>query len=610
MANEEFIQAESIKRNHFDLSHKIMSTYKKGHIYPINTRILETGDRITGNYKILMRKLASIVPGFDTQEVVIRNFAVPIRVLFPEFMEWATGFKTYDDQQQYEGDVPRWEPKMQDTNINSLWVHLGYPANCVPTLSPASFKVQAYYWIYDYHFRYKVLEKSILKDGKPGGYDLSKGAPIMRISRDYDYFTTGLTSQQLGEEISIPMTGDAKATFNDLTFAYIDKNNFWQNNSLKVENNGTGSPAIVGEKYIKPDGNGKSNDYFLKSGIDSVNLIAKDLKTDLSVNQAITIDKAKLENNVVSLKNISAISLTMLRQARARQLKAEMLMRTGLLPNNILRMNWGISPSDEIYGYPEYLGGYRFYLVNSEVLQTSQSTEGQPLGQMGGHTIGAGQGSDFDYRAKEPTVFMSVMYIKTENVYGSQGMPREDLFIDNEDAIAWPQYQHLSEQKVYKQEILCKSKVLPIWTDEQMQKLKNDGYQDTEQAKKYNEDVFMFQPIYQYKRAVSSQVRGLFIQEQAYKHDLANNEEAKVPENIKINNNLYFWTQARFYSIVKGKEPTYNMDFIYEPIDTRNNATVVGGLIEKERALQEYISFIDIECHKWSNLSLLGTPRF
>lgn len=146
MANEEYIQAESIKRNHFDLSHKIMSTYKKGHIYPINSRILETGDRITGNYKILMRKLASIVPGFDTQEVVIRNFAVPIRVLFPEYMEWATGFKTYDDQTPYEGDVPRWEPKMTDTNINSLWVHLGYPANCVPTLSPASFKVQAYYW--------------------------------------------------------------------------------------------------------------------------------------------------------------------------------------------------------------------------------------------------------------------------------------------------------------------------------------------------------------------------------------------------------------------------------------------------------------------------------
>lgn len=602
MANEEYIQAETIKRNHFDLSHKIMSTYKKGHIYPINSRILETGDRITGNYKVLMRKLASIVPGFDTQEVVIRNFAVPIRVLFPEFMEWATGFKTYDDQQPYEGDVPRWEPKMEDTNINSLWVHLGYPANCVPTLSPASFKVQAYYWIYDYHFRYKVLEKSILKDGKPGEYDLSKGTPIMRVSRDYDYFTTGLTSQQLGEEVKLPIGDEAKAHWDDAKlrdFVKIGRDGAPVINGIKVNVGGNfdfttdpGSQDREANVVLN-----KPNNEIAPETFNAATLL---IDTQL---------KEILNNNIIKLSEASAISLTLFRQARARQLKAEMLMRTGLMPNNILRMNWGISPSDEIYGYPEYLGGYRFYLVNSEVLQTSQSTEGQPLGQMGGHTIGAGQGSDFDYRAKEPTVFMSVMYIKTENVYGSQGMPREDLFIDNEDAIAWPQYQHLSEQKVYKQEILCKSKVLPIWTDAKMQKLKNDGFQDTNQAKKYNEDVFMFQPPYQYKRSAISQVRGLFIQEQAYKHDLLDGDDHKVSENIRINNNLYFWTQARFYSIVKDKEPTYNMDFIYEPIDTRNNATVVGGLIEEERALQEYISFIDIECHKWSNLSLLGTPR-
>ena len=136
--------------------------------------------------------------------------------MFKDWKAWLTGQKEYSDSTPYEGDVPRWTPSnINKTGIKSLWAQLGFPVNCIPTTSPADFKRQAYGFIYDTNFRYRPIQTSILNDGEPGTWT---GEELLRINKDRDLFTTMLPQQQLGEPVSLPITGDTSAVWDTNDF--------------------------------------------------------------------------------------------------------------------------------------------------------------------------------------------------------------------------------------------------------------------------------------------------------------------------------------------------------------------------------------------------------
>lgn len=565
-----------LPRSYFDRGRKRIGSYKTGLIYPIEAKIVKPNDHVRIQLEAVIRRLPTLSPSFSEERIVFRWFYVPLRTLWKKFPQWLTGVKEYTDDIPFEEDVPRWTPSTAEkTKAGTLWQALGYPVNCMPTTKPADFKRQAYAYFYDSFMRYKPIQKSILNEGEPGSWT---GEDLLYVLKDRDYFTTGLPNQQLGEPVALPITGSTQAIWAEGTGDFTL-------NTTTVPIRAPENVQVQLSQNTKPTPNIKIDGY----GNDThINFSTSNNFDDFITSKTLT---DKLNQNTVDMTNIASATIAMIRHAGARQIQAENLARSGVMYTDVLKLNWGDAPSDDILGLPRYLGGMTVQVINSEVLQTSASEEGQPLGQLGGHGLGVGTGEEIVLNAKEFGVLMGVMYIKTENIYGSQQMPREDEFLSNED-IGWIAYQHLSEQPVKKSEILCASEQY-VWDNAGVREF---GNKDAT-AKQYNDDIFMYQPIYQFMREAQSDVFGLLTQEQIYTD--------ATGTDIKKINNLYNWTEAQFYSVKDGERPAFNADFLEMKGDNRNY-TVTDGSLEADN----FIIWLNIKQEWYSVLDKYGIPGF
>lgn len=573
----------------FNRSKKRIGSYRAGLIYPIESKYMKPNDKVKYNFEIVARKLPTLAPSFAEERITVRCFFTPLRTLWDKWEDWQTGYKKYSDNTPFEEDVPRWVPlTIKETGIKSLWVHLGYPANTLPDLCPADFKAQAYAWIHDTYFRFRPIQNSILEDGKPGTW---KWRELLYVNKDRDFFTTGLPLQQVGEAIQLPLTGDTKAEWekttdlvnlankalSDLGIGEYSKNASQQANAfvrITQNNQDTGRVAYGG------------NDQQAGGFADA---IIRQLNSNSKAGELINL----LNKNIVKMDKISGATISMLRHAFARQLQAENLARGGVFYPDVLEMNWGISPSNDILGLPLYLGGFTVNMVNSEVLQTSATNNQTPLGTMGGHSLGLGRGKEIEYRATEFGVFMAVMYIKNDNFYSNQGLAEEEYFIDNE-SLGWVAYQHLSEQPVPKRTLLCASTKKPMIKPSTNEISWGDA---DPTATTYNNDTLFFMPIYEHMREAQNDVVGLLIQEQFYNSE-KNNE-------IFTRNNLYNWSQAQVFSIEDKKRPAYNSEYLKFKTDNRNYAVVTDNNKELE---DNYIIWIKINSLWSSVLDKHGEP--
>lgn len=546
------IPIPKLPRATFNRSKKRVGSYKKGLIYPIYCKYGKPGDHINLQFEVVARKLPTINPSFTEERIVVRVFTVPLRTLWKDWKNWQTGFKEYSDNVPFTEDVPRWTPSsIKVTGPKSLWRHLGFPLNTLPDISPANFKQQAYAWIHDTYFRFRPIQKSILVEGEPGTW---KGEELLSINKDRDFFTTGLPYQQLGEAITLPIAGTTTAEFPNTEQVTEMLINLLDNTGNTV-NTGT----LQGDRAQGVNGNISMYNIAPahQEAITQKNIgIPKaTLKTQL---------KNALKDNIIKMDNVSSATVSMIRHAFARQLRAENLARTGVFYPDVLMMNWGVAPSYEILGLPKYEGGFTINMVNSEVLQTSATTEHSPLGEIGGHSMGVGGSSDIDIYLKEFAVVMAVAYIKHEQFYNGQGLAQEDYFISNED-LGLIEFQHMSEQPVPKRTILCASTRKPIIRKETGDILWGD---EDPTAEKYNKDTFFFQPINEHMRTETNDVVGLLCQEQFF-------EEGT--NNIFVKNNLYNWVDTDIFSIKENERPAYNSEFLKLKYDNRNYAVVKDG---------------------------------
>lgn len=603
------IQIPKVPRARFDWSKKHIGTYKKGPIYPIWSKILPGNTSMELRASAVARQLSTLAPSFEEARIIIRGFTVPLRILWEDYKNWKVGFKEYSDQVPFNGDVPRWTPaEAKDTNPKSLWTALGFPCNVLPDIMPADFKAQAYAFIYDTNFRYRPVEDSILLDGEPGTWDHKKGADengFFQILRDRDYFTTGLTKQQIGEAVALPITGETSAYWDEILPVY---NNTY--NAIEIAGksaSGSSDMRLSGRwqdlintrnKIVNTDNHGQrtyglvTNNAIDSNGSHMQVVQRPDIFNDPGVKEA-------FNNNTVSMNNIASVTISMLRLAASRQKELELLARTGVFYPDVIRLNTGTAPSNEILGLPEYRGGFTIRMVNSEVLQTSQSTDNSSLGDMAGHSLGAGYGDAINVHVNEDSVFLLLMYIKSETFYGAQQFRKEDEFMSNLD-LPHPQYQHVSEQPVKKREICCAST--------RYIEIDNDGNRSwgttdlTDEATEYNNETFMFQPNYESWTSEYNTISGLMIAEQFQKIT-----EVGQPPRIALKYNLYNWTPARFFKNVNGLRPAFNLEFLQFKEDPRNQA--VQYVDDKGQIIEDnYIIWIRLDTDVYLTLDKYRTP--
>lgn len=533
----------TIPKAFFDLSQEHIFTAEAGLIYPVYSELLMPGDSIEVGNQCVIRQQPTISPSFTNYEVKFWDFAVAIRNLDPDFYRFLSGFAEYTSEVAWDKPLPKWTPKsIEKTRPGTLWDFLENPVNCIPTkeFCQLDYFRQAYGYIYDVYFRNETRQKSILnKLEEPGSW---KGEDLLRVNYDKDYFTTSLPKQNLGAQQAIPISGVAKAE--------------WDNNQL------TTSLLQTQEKTKAIMATGQS----IGSGLELGSIVEGDNITKMQEN-AINV----LNSNKIDLQKTASILLKDLTNMLAMEALSTINAIAGIRTDEFLDANWGESPSSEVLQYPIPFGRNVMNIITSEVLQTANNTnERDGVGDMYGHGLGIGESANNRFHAKEFCIYIKLMYIKPNTTYGGQGIVKSKCQNSKYD-FPFPILNHLSMQPIYASELLYAPNKKP--------KSDDNGVTITEgevdpQADIYNHRIIGYKPIFEEYTSKRDKVSGLFIQEQYYDQG----------GDLKTKDNLYNWTEARFFSIEESRRPIINDDFLQVKMDNRNYQ-IVDHSIEKSQFL-------------------------
>lgn len=117
----------------------------------------------------------------------------------------------------------------------------------------------------------------------------------------------------------------------------------------------------------------------------------------------------------------------------------------------ILAGQYGVISADQRLQRPQWLGGNEMVVNISEVIQTSESTQSNPLGALGGRGIVAGRGRDIAFKVPEHGFIIGILTFVPENGYAS-GSPRW-LYKRTPLDFALPRFNNLGEQAVLNGEL-------------------------------------------------------------------------------------------------------------------------------------------------------------
>lgn len=543
----------TIPRNYFDLSQEHIFTAEAGVIYPIYSTLLLPGDIIKVSNQCVIRQQPTISPSFSNYKVKFWDFVVAIRNLDKNIYRFLSGYAEYTNNVKWDKPLPKWNPtNIEKTRPGTLWDFLENPVNCIP---PAKYQQldyfrQAYGYIYDMYFRNQTRENSILNNlQEPGSW---KGEDLLRVNYDRDYFTTSLPNPVLGEPQAIPISGLASARF-DMNQAEV----------------------LTGiQDTVKVMSNTDDSDAFLR---------AENTDNDPLLEKA-------LNNNSIDLSKASSILLRDLTQSLAIEALNTINALAGIRDDEFLNANWGESPSNEALQYPIIFGRSKMEVVTSEILQTANNTnERDGVGDMYGHGIGVGESDQESFHAKEFSIYMKLMYIKTNNLYGGQGIDKAKCQNEIYD-FPFPILNHLGMQPITGAELVCISTKKPESNDNGKTITEGTEPNNTD----YNDRILGYKPVYEEYTMKNDKVSGLFIQEQYYEQGSA---------TIKTKDNLYNWTEARFFSIEQDKTPLINEDFLKVKLDNRNYQ-IVDQSIERTQFLIWHKNIVDA----WRSLSKKRLP--
>lgn len=433
----DYIDVRKPNYSKHNLSHDALIAMQSGKLVPLYWTNAVPGDRFNINLYGFMRLLALSSPMMQREDVKVRGFKVPLRILANR-KDLDVAYAGDKDGNHIDFPFINWHYESLD--VGSLADYLGLPLpyeynedtkswskmdddDFVPP-STSLFPVLAYHRIYHDHFRNEETQSQFLDLFESRYSDLDdinsidtldnfdSDAPLgvqfdhlWNIGWERDYFTAALSSSQRGTQVNIPLVGDATVHVSPTGGQYVS-----DGANVEIGSNKSSLSAVGANDRTYPVNLTVDGTEF--SGIGAIALrLAMNLQAFLE------------RNNVAGYRMIG----------------------------NILA-HFGVRSSNQLHDEAEYLGGLSSPITISAVNQTSASeVDGTPQGTQVGTAQATFNGHLCNCYCEEPCIIMIVGYITAKSSY-SQGLARK-FSIRNYLDLYWPEFQSVGEQEILNKEV-------------------------------------------------------------------------------------------------------------------------------------------------------------
>lgn len=382
-------------------------TMNQGYIVPVGVIEALPGDNMRHKVSALIRSQPLVAPQLTSIEVKVHSWFVPMRLISEDWEDFITGGRDGRD-----ASVMPTITFEDGVETGSLADHLGVPPG-FENLTVSALPFRAYNLIYNEFYRDQDLQDE-LPIALDGGDDTETSTDLVRACWDKDYFTQARANTQKGDDVNIPLSGDAPVMGIGVANNAVARNVNWDGQAAPSSRPSwnAGDLSVTAETIGAP---GASNAY--------------QVYADLS--------------------DVSAVSINDLRLATKLQVYRENMLRHGSRYVERLMAGFNVRPQDARLQLPEYLGGGKQLIQISEVLQTAEGTA--PVGEMAGHGIGAMGSNRYARFIPEYGFIVTVMIIRPKTSY-AQGIHRMFLRKTKEDYFQ-PELQHIGMQGIYNQEV-------------------------------------------------------------------------------------------------------------------------------------------------------------
>lgn len=487
-----------VSRSRFKRDQNVKLTFDAGKLIPFYVDEVLPGDTFSVDTIGLVRMTTPIVPVMDNCYLDVYYFFVPNRIVWDNWKEFC-GENTTEAWAQKEvysvpqinigvGTIDKDHKTQTKANAtpaeNSILDYMGIPTKINTggvndKLSINALPVRGYVKIWNEWFRDQNLDDPVPEltgddavdnNAHTGtGWTQTKlnelaiiGDECLPVNKFHDYFTSALPAPQKGPEVTIPMTGNAPIYWADR-----------DNNPLTIQD-------------LKNNGLWTGTDYLTRT-----------LNKMMTQNYKETTEKARAvlgsegtgtklgDQMTADLSSVTAATINELRQAFAVQHYYEALARGGSRYREIIRSLFGTLISDKTVQIPEYLGGGRYMINVSQVIQTSESGK-TPQGNPGAVSVTPFNENSFTKSFEEHGFVIGVCCVRHDRTY-QQGLER---FWSRKDTLDfyYPQFANIGEQAVKVKEVYC----------------------DSGNPSSANEEVFGYQEAWSEYRMKPNRVSGLF----------------------------------------------------------------------------------------------------
>ena len=486
-----------ISRSRFKRDQNVKLTFDAGKLIPFYVDEVLPGDTFSVDTIGLVRMTTPIVPVMDNCYLDVYYFFVPNRIVWEHWKEFCgeNTTKAWEQTTQYTvpaikitNDVIKDKTRISKEGINpaegSILDYMGIPTKINKLddnkmLEINALPVRGYVKIWNEWFRDQNLDDPVPeeKGEEVEGYTSVEGGTFTQtelnlfakwggeclpVNKFHDYFTSALPAPQKGPEVTIPMTGNAPIYWADR-----------DNNPLTIQD-------------LKNTGLWKDTGYLYRT-LDK--MMTQDYNETTEKARAVLGNQGsgtKLGDRMTAdLSSVTAATINELRQAFAVQHYYEALARGGSRYREIIRSLFGTLISDKTVQIPEYLGGGRYMINVSQVIQTSESGK-TPQGNPGAVSVTPFNENSFTKSFEEHGFVIGVCCVRHDRTY-QQGLER---FWSRKDTLDfyYPQFANIGEQAVKVKEVYC----------------------DSGNPSSANEEVFGYQEAWSEYRMKPNRVSGLF----------------------------------------------------------------------------------------------------